>query len=227
MSNGMISNEARVRIETVPMEVRYLGAWSEINNRIAQRQNALSIFIVLSIAVLGYIFSRLRTPQGNTALEIADAFVSLILPVSAAIFAALNQKHDETIAVLRHYLKHCEESRSSADTSAPNIVGYNSHEFYLRDARTFRRLHDVVFAASVLIICAPIFMAVMYYIHARANALTRDEAFLLNFVFAPTYWIFLGGAIWMVAKKPRWERAEKLGSAPQLPSVNQPQTRRC
>ena len=69
------------------MEVRYLGAWAEINNRIAQRQNALSIFCCVHRG-FGIYFSRLRTPDGKTVLEVADAFVSLILPVSAAIFAS-------------------------------------------------------------------------------------------------------------------------------------------
>ncbi len=46
------SPDTQAALGTVALNYRYFGSWNEVNARIAQRQNAVTVFVTLSIAIL-------------------------------------------------------------------------------------------------------------------------------------------------------------------------------
>jgi hypothetical protein len=87
----------------VGMNYRYTSAWNEVNARIAKRQNAVTIFVSLSTAIITVLVTSARwdTPINTNIF-------SLLLPVVSLAFGLLNYKRDMTIALLRDFLADCE-----------------------------------------------------------------------------------------------------------------------
>lgn len=137
MLEAEVSNPA---VDVVSMNYRYAGAWHEVNARIAQRQNALNIYVSLASGIVGILFAASRT---------ATSFVWL-LPVISVAFAFLNYKHDVTIALLRRFMAECERHNLDKHPSLA-MVGYNSSAFYMKLADGARKFHDLSSAALILL----------------------------------------------------------------------------
>lgn len=129
------------------MNYRYAGAWHEVNARIAQRQNALNIYVSLASGIVGIVFATGTTPAGRASSH--TAFVWL-LPVISVAFAFLNYKHDVTIALLRRFMAECERHNREKNPELV-LLGYNSSEFYMTVADSARKFHDLSSAALVLL----------------------------------------------------------------------------
>lgn len=127
----------------VSLDARYQSAWRELNTRITQRQNALYLFLIISLAVLGFVFGDKTT---NMDIEV-KMFASLILPSMGIVLGFLNSKHEETIALLRHYLRQCER----ADTRYGSVkLYYNADSEYSSPADRYRRNHARAFFWSII-----------------------------------------------------------------------------
>lgn len=129
------------------MNYRYAGAWHEVNARIAQRQNALNIYVSLASGIVGILFAAGRSSAARAANP--ASFVWL-LPVISVAFAFLNYKHDVTIALLRRFMAECEQHNRDKH-SGLMLLGYNSSEFYMALADSARKYHDLSSAALVLL----------------------------------------------------------------------------
>jgi len=129
------------------MNYRYAGAWHEVNARIAQRQNALNIYVSLASGIVGILFAAGRTAAGGRGNH--ASFVWL-LPIISVAFAFLNYKHDVTIALLRRFMAECEQLNRDKHAEL-TLLGYNSSDFYMARADSARKFHDLSSAALVLL----------------------------------------------------------------------------
>jgi hypothetical protein len=66
------------RIALVDLNNRYVGAWLEVNTRIAQRQNALTTYIALSGVVTGVLFG--WPSRGGSGSNVDPSALFLLLP---------------------------------------------------------------------------------------------------------------------------------------------------
>lgn len=142
------SPHSSAAIDVVSMNYRYAGAWHEVNARIAQRQNALNIYVSLASGIVGILFAASRAGVGRLENS-APSFVWL-LPVISVAFAFLNYKHDVTIALLRRFMAECEQLNRDKHPELL-LVGYNSSSFYMELADGARKFHDVSSAALILL----------------------------------------------------------------------------
>jgi len=138
---------ASAAVDVVSMNYRYAGAWHEVNARIAQRQNALNIYVSLASGIVGILFAAGRGVAGAAANP--TSFVWL-LPVISVAFAFLNYKHDVTIALLRRFMAECEQHNRDKHPELL-LLGYNSSGFYMALADSARKFHDLSSAALVLL----------------------------------------------------------------------------
>lgn len=118
--------------QIVWMNYRYSAAWQEVCTRIAQRQNALNIFVTLATGIVTIL---LASPSTGTTLN--PNLFSMLLPLVSLAFGMLNYKHDRTIALLRAYLTECE-----LYLNGDALPGYNSSQHYKQHAEFTRRFHD-------------------------------------------------------------------------------------
>jgi len=132
-----------VATDVVSMNYRYAGAWHEVNARIAQRQNALNIYVSLASGIVGILFAAGR--RGAEGLS----FIWL-LPIISVAFAFLNYKHDKTIALLRAFMAEC-EAHNVDQYPGLNLLGYNRSAFYMAEADSARKFHDLSSAALMLL----------------------------------------------------------------------------
>ena len=115
----------------------YVAAWGEVDFRIAQRQNALQIYVTLASALIAVMFTGHILEKSGLGPQV----FSILLPAVSLAFVALNYKHERTIGLLRQYLLECE-------LSTPSLQGYHRGNYYL-DALRVRRYHDRAAAALV------------------------------------------------------------------------------
>lgn len=139
--------EASDKVSTVSADARYLAAWSEVTARITQRQNSLYIFMATSGVIIGFAFSMKGFPVG------ARALVLLAVPLTAYTMALLNEKHNQTIALLRSFLALCEKLSDNKSTPSLRDICYNWHIDFREAALGFRRYHDRAFAIAIAVLC--------------------------------------------------------------------------
>ena len=141
------TNDALSTVDVVSMNYRYAGAWHEVNARIAQRQNALNIYVSLASGIVGILFAAGRGAAGGTTNPISFVW---LLPIISVAFAFLNYKHDVTIALLRRFMAECEQQNLQKHPEL-TLLGYNSSKFYIALADSARKFHDISSAALVLL----------------------------------------------------------------------------
>lgn len=176
-------------ISVVGLNYRYASAWNEVNSRIAQRQNTVTIYVTLSTAIITFF---LTGPSSGEAIN--RNLFSLFIPVVSLVFGFLNYKHDKTIALLRSFLAECEK----VPYSGAKLVGYNSDTTYKDEANKFRNYHDL--ACTLLIV---LYNIVGFYaaFHAFPDAfsITRWPIFFYIGSAIFSSWLVLSG--WTRKKK--------------------------
>ena len=170
------------------MNYRYAGAWHEVNARIAQRQNALNIYVSLASGIVGILFAASHASEGRLSNN-TPTFVWL-LPVISVAFAFLNYKHDVTIALLRRFMAECEQLNLDRHPELI-LMGYNSSDFYMTLADGARKFHDVSSAALILLF--NVIGAVVAYTSAPDNFAHSAWAMVIYFGVA----LF---AMWLVTR---------------------------
>jgi hypothetical protein len=152
------------------LNIRYQMAWTEVTTRIAQRQNALYLYILITGAILGYAGQGITNADSlhNTSKQADTIFgqhadVAMILtllfalvgvPLIGIVFAILNRKHEGTIRILREYLQICEKyaaipATPTGSSASPQECLYNSNPIFRQSADGYRNYHDIVFAISI------------------------------------------------------------------------------
>jgi hypothetical protein len=128
-------------LSTLALNYRYSGAWMEVNTRIALRQNAVTMYVTLSSAILTILATAKKI---DFPIDI-NTF-SLLMPAVSLFLGLLNYKHDNTIAVLRAFMRECERG---GDATRLRLVGYNTDSHFRNPAEFYRNFHDA--SAALLI----------------------------------------------------------------------------
>lgn len=127
----------------VDANYRFIAANQEVNARIAQRQQALTLYVTLMVSLLAALVA-LKPGEGSGNLPVE--WLVLGFPVASTCLAFLNHKAERAIANLRQFLSELERL-GDAHESLPS---YNTDPKWAMGANKARRFQD--YAAAVLVL---------------------------------------------------------------------------
>lgn len=161
----------------VALNYRYTATYNELCTRIAQRQQAMQIYVmVLAFIVAALVNLSTQTlAQGQTA-PVGPLFLGI--PIISLYYACLTLKHEMMISNLRAYLKRLER----INTTPAEEISFNSDERWRRPTLRWRRFHDI--AAAILVAAGNAFA---FYVASEAYpdlVRLRDSIFLISVVIA-------------------------------------------
>jgi hypothetical protein len=128
--------------ERVSANYRYIAAYNEVNARIAQRQQALAIYITLVIGLITALVASKRIEVQNS---LTSEWLLYGFPVASACLVLLNYKYEGTLSNLRQYLSELE----SINNINMDLPSFNTETRWAVGANKARRFHN--FACAVLI----------------------------------------------------------------------------
>ncbi|OWY31292.1 hypothetical protein [Herbaspirillum robiniae] len=120
---------------------RFVGAYQEVNTRIAQRQQALTIYVSMILSLLAALVA-LKPGTADGALPIQ--WLVLGFPVASVFLALMSYKAEMAIANLRRFL--CALERLGNENGA--LPSYNAHPAWAINANRARQMQD--YAAALL-----------------------------------------------------------------------------
>ncbi len=126
----------------VDANYRFIGAYQEVNARIAQRQQALALYVTLTVSLLAALVA---LKPGESHGELPIEWLVLGFPVASTCLAFLNYKAERAITHLRHFIAALER----LDNAHESLPSYNSDPKWAMSANKARRFHDL--AAAVLV----------------------------------------------------------------------------
>lgn len=126
----------------VDANYRFVAAYNEVNARIAQRQQALALYVSIVISLLAATVA-LR-PQ-HAATETPIEWLILGFPVASICFAFLNYKAELALTNLRTFLAELEQ----LDLAHLRYPSFNTDPRWAFGANQARRFHD--YTAAVLV----------------------------------------------------------------------------
>ena len=125
----------------VSANYRFVGAYQEVNTRIAQRQQALTIYASL---VLSLLAAMVALKPGAAASGLPIEWLAMGFPLASCFLAALSYKAERALTNLRQFL--CALERiGNADRTLPS---YNADPVWATNANSARRFQD--YAAAML-----------------------------------------------------------------------------
>lgn len=119
----------------VDANYRYIAAYQEVNARVAQRQQALALYVTLVVSLLAALVA-LRSAEGHGTLPVE--WLILGFPVASLCLAFLNYKSERAITNLRRFLSSLEK----LDDAHLRLPSYNTDPRWSQDANRARRFHD-------------------------------------------------------------------------------------
>jgi len=126
----------------VDANYRFIAAYQEVNARIAQRQQALALYVTLVVSILAALVAlKPGATQGSMPVE----WLILGFPVASTCLAFLNFKAERAITNLRRFLSSLER----LERDSHGLPSYNTDPGWAAGANKARRFHD--FAAAVLV----------------------------------------------------------------------------
>lgn len=125
----------------VDANYRFIAAYQEVNVRIAQRQQALTLYVTLTVSLLAALVA-LR--PGEAAGRLPMEWLVLGFPMASIFLAFLNYKAERTITNLRNFLSTLER----LNNVHLELPSYNTDPRWARGANKVRRFQD--YAAAVL-----------------------------------------------------------------------------
>lgn len=129
----------------VDANYRFIAAYNEVNARIAQRQQALTLYVTLVVSLLAALVAlKPGEAQGHLPIE----WLVFGFPVASTCLAFLNYKAESALTNLRHFLSTLERL-NNAHLALPS---YNTDPRWSLSANKARRFHD--FASAVLVAAA-------------------------------------------------------------------------
>jgi hypothetical protein len=126
----------------VDANYRFIAAYQEVNTRIAQRQQALALYITLVVSILAALVA-LKPGTGNP--QVPAEWLIQGFPVASTCLAFLNLKAEQAITNLRRFLSTLEQLGQAQH----GLPSYNTDPRWSADANRARRYHDL--AAAVLV----------------------------------------------------------------------------
>ncbi|WP_047539954.1 hypothetical protein [Methylotenera versatilis] len=126
----------------VDANYRFIAAYQEINVRIAQRQQALTLYVMLTVSLLAAIVA-LKPSAGSNTLPIE--WLVLGFSVASICLVFLNVMAERAIANLRRFLYELEK----LDSANESLPSYHADPEWTLVANKARRFH--LFAAAVLV----------------------------------------------------------------------------
>lgn len=127
---------------TVDANYRFIAAYQEVNTRIAQRQQALALYVTIIVSLLAALVA-LKPGEGRGTLPIEWLVPGF--PVASVCLAFLSYKAERAIANLRHFISALERLGNAHEI----LPSYNTDPKWTRGANKARRFQD--FAAAVLV----------------------------------------------------------------------------
>jgi hypothetical protein len=129
----------------VDANYRFVAAYQEVNARIAQRQQALGLYVTLVVSLLAALVA---LKPGENASRLPIEWLVLGFPVASTCLAFLNYKTESALTNLRNFLSALER----LDNAHESLPSYNTDPRWSMDANKARRFHD--FASAVLVAAA-------------------------------------------------------------------------
>lgn len=126
----------------VDANYRFIAGYQEINARIAQRQQAMALYVTLIVGLLAALVALRPTDRVQSA---PVEWLILGFPAAAICFAFLNHKAEGAITNLRTFLAALERLGDAHKT----LPSYNADPRWSQDANRARRYHD--YAAALLV----------------------------------------------------------------------------
>ena len=126
----------------VEANYRFIAAYQEVNVRIAQRQQALALYVTL-IASLLAVMVALKPSQNSSDFPVE--WLALGFPIASICLVFLQYMSERAIANLRHFLSVLEH----LDNADERLPSYHLNPTWSLAANKARRFH--VFAAAVLV----------------------------------------------------------------------------
>jgi hypothetical protein len=127
----------------VDANYRFIAANQEVNARIAQRQQALTLYVTLTVSLLAALVA-LKPGEGSEKLPIE--WLVLGFPVASTCLAFLNYKAERAISNLRQFLSALERLGDAHEI----LPSYNTDPKWAMGANKARRFQD--YAAAVLVV---------------------------------------------------------------------------
>lgn len=140
--NAPAPHPAAGKTMLVDANYRFIAASQEMNTRIAQRQQALNLFVTLAVSLLAALVALRPDPGHQNPLP--TEWLVLGFPTATFFLALLNYKAERTITHLRSFLASLERL-GNRDLRLP---GYNTDPRWASSANSVRRFQD--YAAAVL-----------------------------------------------------------------------------
>ena len=131
---------------SVPEQERYRGAWAEMSTRIQARQAVGTQFVTITWIVLGLVFTK---PDAIWA-----AWLGMLLPVLALVFALWICHHDATIGLLSKFCYHC-ETWPDIHVSQVTPSWHSPSQGWMTKALRYRLYADTAFIVAFLATCIP------------------------------------------------------------------------
>lgn len=128
----------------VDANYRFIAASQEVNARINQRQQSLSLYVSLVVGLLAVLVA-LKPGAAAGSHELPIEWLVLGFPVASTCLAFLNYKAERAITNLRHFMSTLERLGNEAD----ELPSYNTDPKWAHGANRARRFHD--YAAAVLV----------------------------------------------------------------------------
>jgi hypothetical protein len=126
---------------TVDANYRFIAAYQEVNARISQRQQALTLYVTLVVSLLAALVA---LKPGEAGADVPVEWLIAGFPVASICLAFLNYKAERAITNLRRFLSALEQLNNAHD----ELPSYNTHPTWALGANKARRFHD--YAAAVL-----------------------------------------------------------------------------
>ncbi|RZI43814.1 hypothetical protein EGT07_08600 [Herbaspirillum sp. HC18] len=126
----------------VDANYRFIAAYNEVNARVTQRQQAITLYVSLIVSLLAALVA-LRPSSAASPAPVE--WLILGFPVASVCFALLNYKAERAITNLRTFLSVLEKLGGASET----LPSYNTDPMWSRNANKARRFHDYAVALLV------------------------------------------------------------------------------
>lgn len=127
----------------VSANYRFVGAYQEVNTRIAQRQQALTIYVSLVLSLLAALVG---LKPGASGAVLPVEWLVLGFPLASTFLALMSYKAERAITNLRHFLCALERLGNDGDS----IPSYNANPIWSINANHARQFQD--YAAALLVL---------------------------------------------------------------------------
>jgi len=125
----------------VDANYRFIAAYQEVNARIVQRHQALTLYVTLTASLLAALLA-LHPSEGRRQLPVE--WLVFAFPVTTTCLAFLNYKTERAITNLRSFLSSLERIGNAHH----QLPSYNTDPRWATGVNKVRRFHD--YAAAVL-----------------------------------------------------------------------------